>query len=91
MIIVGEEEVFMKIKGAIGQYPIDLEIGDDIDYSKINELISRISEDYKNKQQWEAIKAVASTYKSQETSLCSSASIMRGNSWVPPLLHGLYK
>lgn len=81
----------MKIKGTIGQYPIDLEIKDDIDYSKINELISHISEDYKNKQQWEANKAVASIRKAQETSLCSPASIMRSNSWVPPLLCGLSK
>lgn len=91
MSIVGKERVFMKIKGTIGQYPIDLEIEDNIDYSKINKLISRISEDYKNKQQWEANKVVASTYKSQETSLCSPANIMRGNSWVPPLFRGLSK
>lgn len=81
----------MKIKGTIGQYPVDLEIEDNIDYSKINELISRISEDYKNKQQWEANKAVASIYKEQKTPLCSPTSIMRGNSWVPPLLCGLSK
>lgn len=81
----------MKIKGTIGQYPVNLEIEDNIDYSKINELIARISEDYKNKQQWEANKAVASIYKEQKTSLCSSASIMRGNSWAPPLFCGLSK
>lgn len=41
----------MKIKGTIGQYPIDLEIEGDIDYSKINKLISHISEDHAHKQQ----------------------------------------
>lgn len=56
----------MKIKGTIGQYPIDLEIEDDIDYSKINELISRISEDYKNKLETDRAKALASIYKKKE-------------------------
>lgn len=81
----------MKIKGTIGQYPIDLEIEENIDFSKSNELIAHISEDYKNKQQWKTNKAVASIYKAQEASLCSSASIMRDNSWVPPLFCGLSK
>lgn len=81
----------MKIKGTIGQYPINLEIEGDIDYSKINEVISHISEDYKNKQQWEANKAVASIYKTQEASLCSPTSIMRSNVWTPLVFCGLFK
>lgn len=55
----------MKIKGTIGQYPIDLEIEEDIDFSKINELISRISEDYKNKQEIAQAKALASMCKNE--------------------------
>lgn len=81
----------MKIKGTIGKYPVNLEIEGDIDYSKINELISCISKDYDHKWQMDANKAVASIHKAQEASLCSSASIMRSNSWVPPLFCGLSK
>lgn len=81
----------MKIKGTIGQYPVDLEIEGGIDYSKINELISHISKDCSHKWQIDTNAIVASIYKEQKTSLCSPTSIMRGNSWVPPLFCGLHK
>lgn len=56
----------MKIKGTIGQYPINLEIEGNIDFSKINELISLISENYKNKLEIDKAKALASIYKKEE-------------------------
>ena len=40
----------MKIKGIVGQYPVDLDIELDIDSSKLNELISLITEEYKDRR-----------------------------------------
>lgn len=91
MTIVGKGRVFMKIKGTIGQYPVDSEVEGDIDYSKINELISHISKDYDHKWQIDTNAVITSIYKKQEASLCSPTSIMRSNSWVPPLFCGLSK
>lgn len=74
----------MKIKGTIGQYPIDLEIEGDIDYSKINELISHISEDHVHKQQWEANRA-------PKTFLSSPIDLIKNSTCIPLGMYGLLK
>lgn len=81
----------MKIKGTIGQYPIDLDIELDIDSSKINELISLISEKYKYKSEIDTAKALASVYKKQVSSTCSEENIRGAYSSISPMPWGYLK